>query len=946
MDRAVEFLIELSDHKFGDQYADIRDAIYNMEVMPSMRLLAMAGEAARRTNVSIYNCSYSEVDSTDAFVESLLNSMSGCGVGYSVESRCVNLLPTVKHQAGLLSHLVIEDTTEGWANALRSGLTAWFNGEDITFDYSLIRPMGAILRVKGGRASGPEPLKDLMDFTRRTILSAQGRKLRPLEAHDIMCKIGDASIMGGSRRTALIALFDIWDQEMANCKHPDNIAGNEQRWNANNSAVWTSVMDRDEVSSFMDVMFDGGVGEPGIFNRLAAEATKPIHRKSAIWGTNPCVTGDTWVMTESGARRVNELLSNKQCLYVDGDLWDTTADGFFETGEKEVFTIETKEGYALTLTSNHPVFVDGVGWKDAGSLNVGEKIRLHSHNGASWGGNGTYEDGWLLGMLVGNGTFGGNTAYLDFWGETKDEMMQYAIGLLKDSVSFRSDMKGYVSDQLDRARVGSVGLKNLASLYGVEHGNKTAATDEIEKASSEFYKGFLRGFFDADGSVCGDHEKGLSVRLSQVNKDSLKAVQRMLLRLGIPSVIYCDRKDACVKMMPDGHGGEKPYECQSLHELVISNGAMFTFRDRVGFQKPDKKAKLDEKLSYYKRSPNRSKFTCTVKSLINAGVQPVYDCSVPGVNAFDANGMYVHNCGEILLRSNEFCNLSVAVARHSDTVRSLARKVKLATLIGTIQSNATHFPGLRPVWASNCQDERLLGVDITGQMDSPIVRNAANLLHLRDVAVAANREYADVLGINHSASVTCVKPSGNSSQLIDCSSGIHARWSPYYIRNVRVMASSPIYKMLKDQNVPMSPENGQTPDNARTWVIHFPIAAPKGAITKNDLTAIQQCDYWKMVKLNWTTHNPSVTITYKDHEKSELVDWVHENQKIIGGMSFLPHSDAKYNLAPYQEIDETEYARLTAEFPKIDFRQLYKYEDSDMTTSAQEIACVAGNCDL
>jgi hypothetical protein len=201
--------------------------------------------------------------------------------------------------------------------------------------------------------------------------------------------------------------------------------------------------------------------------------------------------------------------------------------------------------------------------------------------------------------------------------------------------------------------------------------------------------------------------------------------------------------------------------------------------------------------------------------------------------------------------------LSAVVARQEDTLDSLKEKVELATIIGTIQSLATYFPGLRPMWRENCEEERLLGVDITGQLDSPAAQDGQIKAQLREYAVGVNRNYAGQLGINQSAAITTVKPSGNTSQLVDCASGLHARWSPYYIRNVRVAAHSPIYKVLRDAGVPMDPENGQTRENATTWVIHFPIKSPDGAITRNGRNAIEQCEYWLSNKLYWTEHNPS-----------------------------------------------------------------------------------------
>ena len=290
VDRAVSFLHELGGDAIpSETYSEIRQYILEMKALPSMRLLAMAGPAARRSNICIYNCSAIGVDSIDAFVEALIISMSGCGVGYSVEGMFVEKFPRIVRQHNTKPELiVIEDSTEGWANALRIGLEAWFDGYDVRFDYSQIRSAGTPLKVKGGRASGPDPLRVTLDFARAKILARQGSFLRPIDAHDIMCSIGNAAISGGVRRTALISLFDFTDKEMLYAKSGDFEVENSQRWNANNSVVWPKDLSQIDLLRQMLNMVREGRGEPGIFNREAMLATKPERRKESIFIPNPC----------------------------------------------------------------------------------------------------------------------------------------------------------------------------------------------------------------------------------------------------------------------------------------------------------------------------------------------------------------------------------------------------------------------------------------------------------------------------------------------------------------------------------------------------------------------------------------------------------------------------------------------------------------------------------
>ncbi|MFW5695080.1 MAG: ATP cone domain-containing protein [Alkalispirochaeta sp.] len=590
--RSVDYLRELSENRLPEEdYQRIHKGILDMRVMPSMRLLAMAGDPARRNNVAIYNCSYLPVDSIDSFVEGLIISMSGCGVGYSVERQYVEQLPRIKRQSGgRAATMVVPDTSEGWAEALRRGMQTWFDGEDIDFDMSQIRPAGAPLKIKGGRASGPEPLRTMLRFARERILARQGSFMTTLDAHDIMCAVGGAAVSGGVRRTAMIALFDYDDMDMRHCKDGDFWVHNSQRWNANNSAVWPDrELSQQEVARFTLDMVESGGGEPGIFNRRAALENRPARREAAEFGTNPC--------------------------------------------------------------------------------------------------------------------------------------------------------------------------------------------------------------------------------------------------------------------------------------------------------------------------------------------------------------------GEIILRPYQFCNLTSAVARADDTAETLKEKVELATIIGTIQSMATDFPGLREIWKKNSQEERLLGVDLNGQMDSPASQDEATQEMLRDHVVEVNKRYAAMLGINQSAATTAVKPSGNSSQLLNSASGIHARWAPYYVRNIRVSAHSPVYKVLRDAGAPMDPENGQTRDNATTWVVHFPVKSPDAAVVRSDRGAIQQCNYWLQNRVHYTEHNPSVTITYQQHEVLDLIHWIYDHQDKIGGMAFLPHSDANYDQLPYEEISQQEYEERIAAFPHVDFSKIYRYEETDLTNAAQELACLAGACE-
>ena len=303
-------------------------------------------------------------------------------------------------------------------------------------------------------------------------------------------------------------------------------------------------------------------------------------------------------------------------------------------------------------------------------------------------------------------------------------------------------------------------------------------------------------------------------------------------------------------------------------------------------------------------------------------------------------------CSEIILRPYQFCNLTEVVVRATDTIKTLERKIKLATILGTIQSTYTNFPYLRPIWSKNTEEERLLGVSLTGIMDNEITYKATEktLQQLRSVAVQTNRDYAESLGIAASAAITCVKPSGTVSQLVDSASGIHARHSEYYIRTVRGDNKDPLTQFLKDSGIPAEP-CVMKPDS--TTVFSFPTKSPDNAVTRNDMDAIEQLELWKNYALNWCEHKPSVTITVREEEWLKVGAWVYDNFDICSGVSFLPHSDHTYAQAPYQDCDKLTYKAALVKMPsRIDWSKLSAYEQEDNTSGSQTMACSGDSCEI
>lgn len=575
-----------------DEWTELHNAVLNLEVMPSMRLLMTAGEACERDNIAAYNCSYLAVNNKRAFSEALYILMNGTGVGFSCERQEISKLPEIPAELKYVDDIIsVEDSKLGWAKAFKKLLSSLWEGDIPTFDFSKVRPAGARLKVFGGRASGPEPLKKLFDFVVETFKQAKGRKLTSIEVHDIMCMIGEIVVVGGVRRSALISLSNLTDRRMREAKMGAWYNDYPHRGLANNSVAYTEKPDSETFMEEWLSLVKSKSGERGIFNRIAAQ--------------------------------------------------------------------------------------------------------------------------------------------------------------------------------------------NQANKWG----------------------------------------------------------------------------------------------------------------------------RRDPTLSY--------------------GTNP---------------------CSEIILRDKQFCNLTEVVVREGDTRATLIHKVRLATILGTIQSTLTNFQFLSSEWKKNTEEERLLGVSLTGIMDAKITSNPDPKLleELRDVARKTNEIYAKQFDIPCSTSITCVKPSGTVSQLVDSASGIHARHNDFYIRRIRMDKKDPIYNYLKNAGVSVEDEAFR-PDS--TAVFSFPMKAPKGAILRNDKTAIEQLENWLIYQRHWCEHKPSVTISVKDEDWPEVGAWVWKHFDEISGVSFLPHSNHTYQQAPYEDCTEEQYNELLAKTPSvIDWEAFIEVEDN--TTGQQTLACTAGGCEI
>ncbi len=402
--------------------------------------------------------------------------------------------------------------------------------------------------------------------------------------------------------------------------------------------------------------------EPGLlfWDRILEESPADCYAEDGFrtTATNPCVTIDTWVMTSSGPQQVKDLIGRKFEAIVNGNPYPS--EGFVYTGTQKIYEVMTERGYSVRCTGNHLIKTSS-GWKEASSLKAGDKLVLNNHRGFTWNGKGSFNEGFLLGSLLGDGVFTEKSAKLTYWGSTKESMLQIARKAVNESIGCRSDcgsgsMSTVTATEKDSISLKSANLHTAAKEFGVMKDKETK--DELEYTSSAFHAGFLRGWFDADGTVLFDEFKqSHAIRLSSIKLNNLVRAQRMLARLGISSTIYQNRREAGYRMMPDGRGGEKEYFCQAIHDLHVSKDNMTVFRDVIGFSDSEKRTKLDSVLSSYNRGPYKESFTTKVYSITDIGTEAVYDCTVPDVSEFDANGISVHNCAELPLPPYDACTL-------------------------------------------------------------------------------------------------------------------------------------------------------------------------------------------------------------------------------------------------------------------------------------------------
>ncbi|GIK97370.1 MAG: intein-containing adenosylcobalamin-dependent ribonucleoside-diphosphate reductase [Alphaproteobacteria bacterium] len=640
----------------------------------------------------------------------------------------------------------IPDDMGGIFEHLREAALTMQQGGGIGYDFSTLRPRGAPVKGVGADASGPLTFMDVWDAMCRTIMSAGHRRGAMMATmrcdHPDIEAFIEAKQQAGRLRMFNLSVL-VTDAFMAAVKQ-------DAPWELEfGGTTYRVVQARELWDKIMRATY--AYAEPGVIFIDRINRRNNLYYAETISATNPCVTAETWVHTAEGPRRVAELVGRPFTALIDGKPSASGPDGFFPTGRKKVLRLTTRAGQTLRLTADHKVLAAseltrwriGKTWRAAGELAPGDMIVLHDHRAApDWPGRHGEDEGYLLGLLVGDGTLKADKAVLSVWpgrlaanggapGYGASAVMERALAAAR-SLPHRSDFAGWVEVAgRGEYRLATAALKKLALELGLAPGRKTV-TPAIESQSSAFYRGFLRGLFDADGTVGGSQEKGVSVRLAQSDLEMLRAVQRMLLRLGIASRIYTNRRPAGIRRLPDGHGGTAEYGCSADHELVIARDNLVRFAEQIDFADTAKSARLAAAVSSYRRRINRERFVAQVAEIVEDGEAEVFDVQVPGVNAFDANGLYVHNCGEQPLPPYGACllgsvNLAMLVKDPFEEtaeldMAELDRLVRMAVRMLDNAIDVSRFP--LPQQLHEAQAKRRIGLGVTGLADALILCRA------------------------------------------------------------------------------------------------------------------------------------------------------------------------------------------------------------------------------
>ena len=938
--------------KLKKEIKDVYKYVYDKKVLPSMRSMQFGGKPIEISPNRIYNCAYLPIDHLDAFSEAMFLLLGGTGVGYSVQKHHVEKLPEIrKPNPNRTRRFLIGDSIEGWADAIKVLFKSYF-GEQVStpeFDFSDIRPKGAQLVTSGGKAPGPQPLKDCLHKL-QGMLSAKedGNKLTPIEVHDMVCHIADAVLAGGIRRAALISLFSADDHEMIACKSGAWWEQNPQRGRANNSA--TLVRHKITKDFFMELwkrVEASGAGEPGIYLTNDKD-----------WGTNPSLRAGTKVLTTEGIFPIEELEGKEfKVKNLNGQISD--AKCWLSGVNKQLHKLTLEDGTEYFATPEHewPVW-DGSKYVKVKTpeLMNGDELPIIRENTLFDGDLGTYDDGFLCGWIIGDGWVSNRKEYLEYGmivSDTDDEsnISEKLINTIKENVhsfsgNFKKRYKNNFGIEEEESQIVLIDTNtkeisiNNKSVY--EYLSKFGTLNKSEglpksiwvNGSENYRKGIIDGLFSSDGNVSKNQKR---ITLTTKHFKLANDVSELLGFYGIKSKI----KKSSTKL--EGYDSEfVRYDLRICETASIKH-----FREIFKLTNKYKQDILD---SYEFRYNIFDRKQIKVESVELTDIyEDVWDISVfDETHCFQISKVITGNCCEIALRPNQFCNLCEVNVSDIESQEDLNNRVRAAAFIGTLQAGYTDFHYLRDVWKRTTEKDALIGVSMTG-IGSGVVLGY-NMKESAKIVKEENARVAELIGINKSARTTTVKPAGTTSLTLGTSSGIHAWHNDYYIRRIRVGKNESIYDFFKNNHPELVEDEYFRPHD--TAVISVPQKAPQGAILRTE-SPFQLLERVKKVTQEWVkpghrsgsnSHNVSATISLKPEDWELAGEWMWENRDFYNGLSVLPHDGGTYIQAPFEDCDEETYNRMFSKLHSIDLSKVIEHQDD--TDLSGELACSGNSCEI
>ena len=874
-----------------------KNFVFTKKVLPSMRSAQFAGKPIEVNQSRIYNCCFCPIDDLKAFNEIMFLLLGGTGVGYSVQNHHIEKLPEIiKPNSKKTKRYLIPDSIEGWADAIKILMKSYTTSNiTIRFDYSDIRAKGERLITAGGKAPGPQPLKDCIHNIRK-ILDAKENysNLSPLEAHDIICFIADSVLAGGIRRSALISLFSVNDEEMISCKAGAWWELNPQRGRANNSAVL--LRNKLDKNTFLDIwkkIEASGSGEPGI-----------MLSNDKDWGTNPCCfVGNTKILTHSGYKNIkdcdgDELFINKNGEVVNGITWSN--------GVKDIIELNLSNKTKIKCTPEHR-FMDNEGYEEEAQYLHGLRLMPYYKM------NNEVSEFTKYGFIQGDGAL----TKLD---STTHKGLEINIGI-DDGDIFElfgiekdNDKRTYYTNGFNEVLKGL--QFHAAQLPERPFPNTYLLWNKEDKLM------FLKGMYSANGSII----KGQRIAYKTTCKQLVDELTTTLTSFEISSYITTNKEK-------EVHFSNGTYTCKESYDINISRyDSVIKFAELIGFVHKYKQISLEELI--LSKAPK-------VLNIKKARQEEVFDFSLEDDTHWGVvEGVIAHNC-EIALRPFQMCNLVEINATDIDTQQEFNDRAAAGAFIGTLQAGYTDFHYLRSIWKKTTEKDALLGVSMTGIASNKIFD--LNIEEAVNQVKETNEFIADLIGINKSARLTCVKPAGTTSLVLGSSSGIHAWHNDYYIRRVRVGKNEAIYTYLSI-NAPELLEDDLFRPN-ETAIISIPQKAPINSTTRHE-NALDLLERIKKVSMEWVkpghisgqnTHNVSATVSIKDNEWQSVGNWMWDNKKYYAGLSVLPYDNGSYQQAPFEDCTKEEYESKMKLLKSLDLNNVIEVQDD--TNLSSELAC-------